>query len=356
MVVTFASIAAKPAPAPRGIHKITHVVVIMQENRSFDEYFGTFPGADGIPRRRLYPRPGSWGLRQAVPRPVGAEFGRAAQREECYRGHQRRQDGRLRRTGGIRSKRLRRSEQSQLRRGRDRRGDGIQDGCGHPELLGLREELRVAGPDVRAQPAWSLPAHLFMVSGWSARCSQPLVPGDLHERSHRSRPRTTTRTRPTMAGPISPTSCTGATSRGATTSPRERNLTATTAQSPAPQSRRTSGRPKPGTRCPTSSPSTRTASSATSGPHRVSSLQPAAAPARRLLGRPRPQIQRPPAETPGQRRPVLGDEPDQRDHARPELEEHCDLPRLGRLGRLLRPRRPADDRRERLRAARSRPW
>ena len=32
-----------------GIHKIRHVVIIMQENRSFDSYFGTYPGADGIP-------------------------------------------------------------------------------------------------------------------------------------------------------------------------------------------------------------------------------------------------------------------------------------------------------------------
>ena len=31
-----------------GIHKIRHVVMIMQENRSFDSYFGTFPGANGI--------------------------------------------------------------------------------------------------------------------------------------------------------------------------------------------------------------------------------------------------------------------------------------------------------------------
>src|SRR5512147_1991292 len=29
--------------------KIKHVVIIMQENRSFDTYFGTYPGADGIP-------------------------------------------------------------------------------------------------------------------------------------------------------------------------------------------------------------------------------------------------------------------------------------------------------------------
>jgi phospholipase C len=32
-----------------GLSKIQHVIVIMQENRSFDHYFGTFPGADGIP-------------------------------------------------------------------------------------------------------------------------------------------------------------------------------------------------------------------------------------------------------------------------------------------------------------------
>ena len=40
---------------PSGIHKIKHVIIVMQENRSFDSYFGTFPGADGIPtdgRRR----------------------------------------------------------------------------------------------------------------------------------------------------------------------------------------------------------------------------------------------------------------------------------------------------------------
>ena len=30
-------------PAAAGIHKIKHVVVVMQENRSFDHYFGTFP-------------------------------------------------------------------------------------------------------------------------------------------------------------------------------------------------------------------------------------------------------------------------------------------------------------------------
>ncbi|MBI3743925.1 MAG: hypothetical protein HY261_06545, partial [Chloroflexi bacterium] len=32
-------------------NKIKHVVIIMQENRSFDSYFGTYPGVDGIAMR-----------------------------------------------------------------------------------------------------------------------------------------------------------------------------------------------------------------------------------------------------------------------------------------------------------------
>ncbi len=40
---------------PDGIHKIKHVIIVMQENRSFDSYFGTFPGADGIPMRHGVP-------------------------------------------------------------------------------------------------------------------------------------------------------------------------------------------------------------------------------------------------------------------------------------------------------------
>ncbi|MGI8741359.1 MAG: alkaline phosphatase family protein [Bryobacteraceae bacterium] len=34
---------------PPGLEKIKHFVFIMQENRSFDHYFGTYPGAEGLP-------------------------------------------------------------------------------------------------------------------------------------------------------------------------------------------------------------------------------------------------------------------------------------------------------------------
>src|SRR3954465_15372560 len=42
--------------APAGINKIKHIIVVMQENRSFDSYFGTFPGANGIPMKNGKPR------------------------------------------------------------------------------------------------------------------------------------------------------------------------------------------------------------------------------------------------------------------------------------------------------------
>jgi acid phosphatase len=35
-------------PAPRGLERIEHIVVIYAENRSFDNLYGLFPGADGI--------------------------------------------------------------------------------------------------------------------------------------------------------------------------------------------------------------------------------------------------------------------------------------------------------------------
>lgn len=48
-----------PAPIP-GSEKIEHVVWIIQENHSFDNYFGTFPGADGLPPSTCLPKmPGS---------------------------------------------------------------------------------------------------------------------------------------------------------------------------------------------------------------------------------------------------------------------------------------------------------
>lgn len=41
--------ADEPGPPPTPNTPIEHIIVLMQENRTFDNYFGTYPGADGIP-------------------------------------------------------------------------------------------------------------------------------------------------------------------------------------------------------------------------------------------------------------------------------------------------------------------
>jgi phospholipase C len=48
---------APPPAAPPGLEKIQHFVFIMQENRSFDHYFGTYPGAEGLPPGVCVPDP-----------------------------------------------------------------------------------------------------------------------------------------------------------------------------------------------------------------------------------------------------------------------------------------------------------
>ena len=47
--------ASTASNASGDIHKIKHIIVIMQENRSFDSYFGTYPGVDGIPSQNGVP-------------------------------------------------------------------------------------------------------------------------------------------------------------------------------------------------------------------------------------------------------------------------------------------------------------
>ena len=55
-----------------GIHKIKHVVVIQQENRSFDSYFGTYPGRGRDPdeERRCRPSASTTPRRASAWRPT----------------------------------------------------------------------------------------------------------------------------------------------------------------------------------------------------------------------------------------------------------------------------------------------
>ena len=68
--------ARRPGARRRPATPIEHFVVLMQENHSFDNYFGTFPGANGIPASTCMPvGAGSPALCPAVSprRPCGSD-------------------------------------------------------------------------------------------------------------------------------------------------------------------------------------------------------------------------------------------------------------------------------------------
>jgi phospholipase C len=172
--------AARPAAVPlEGIHKIRHVVLIFQENRSFDSYFGTYPGADGIPMDRGTPLVCSLdpGTRRCLApyhdkrdRNIGGPHDHLSAVHDI---NHRQMDGFV---GQARAA-LRRSCGP----------DPNQPGCingGRIDVMGYHDAHEIPNywayarhfvlQDHMFQPntSWSLPAHLFAVSGWSARCSK----------------------------------------------------------------------------------------------------------------------------------------------------------------------------------------
>jgi phospholipase C len=179
-----------PGPPPttaqlRGIHKIRHVVVIMQENRSFDSYFGTYPGADGIPGLA-----GNRGQLPCLPNPRTGH---------CVRPFHDRQDRSLGGPhaswnavsdvdhGGMdgfvaqQEKGLLRCAQTFNPRcggaAGQRRADvmGYHTGADIPNYWAYAHDFVLQDHMFQSDASWSLPSHLYMVSAWSARCAVPGV-------------------------------------------------------------------------------------------------------------------------------------------------------------------------------------
>jgi phospholipase C len=172
---------AKPSPAAEdGIHKIRHVVVIMQENRSFDSYFGTYPGADGIPMRNgvptvCVPDP----ARGACVKPfydgarvnAGGPHGVVAAAADVNRGHMngfiaQQQLGRR-----ASCKKLVTSPACTAAVGGRPDVMGYHDGRDLPNYWAYARNFVLQDHMFEPNASWSLPAHLFLVSEWSARCS-----------------------------------------------------------------------------------------------------------------------------------------------------------------------------------------
>jgi phospholipase C len=158
-----------------GIHKIRHIVVIMQENRSFDSYFGTYPGADGLPKNVCVPDP----LRGGCDRPYHSRrnknFGGPHDHLDAMRDIA---GGRM--NGFVASAEGGRRHFCRMHINSPRCSLSPK----RPDVMGYHTAREIpnywsyAGhfvlQDHMFEPttSWSLPAHLDLVSGWSAKCAR----------------------------------------------------------------------------------------------------------------------------------------------------------------------------------------
>ncbi len=169
-----------------GIHKIKHVVIIMQENRSFDQYFGTYPGANGIPAGVCVPDPQNGGCVKP--------FHDSADRN--YGGPHSANNATADINGGQMNGFVGQAERGQRCTGTnpncnqcppDQQGLPVQpskciDVMGYHDAREIPNYWKYAQDYVlqdrmfEPNASWSLPEHLFQVSEWSAFCTDPLNP------------------------------------------------------------------------------------------------------------------------------------------------------------------------------------
>ena len=174
--------AASHAAPPPGIHKIRHVIVIMQENRSFDSYFGTYPGADGIPMRNgvptgCVPDPATGACISPYPNHAninnGGPHGAGAARRDIAYGQM---NGFVSALQHARPRCANVNDPNCAALGVFRRqgGDvmGYHTGSDIPNYWAYAKHFVLQDHMFEPNASWSLPAHLFEVSEWSARCTQ----------------------------------------------------------------------------------------------------------------------------------------------------------------------------------------
>jgi phospholipase C len=165
-----------------GIHKIRHVVIIMQENRSFDSYFGTYPGADGIPG--LGENPGTPPClpdpdRHACDRPyhdasnrnAGGPHGHVTALADVAGG---RMDGFISQAEVGRSSYCKKHFDDPRCSYMPAKPDvmGYHDWREIPNYWDYASQFVLQDHMFESDSSWSLPEHLYLVSGWSAKCTK----------------------------------------------------------------------------------------------------------------------------------------------------------------------------------------
>jgi phospholipase C len=169
--------ADPPGPSyliPPGIHKIKHVIIVMQENRSFDSYFGTFPGATGIPMKHgrpavCVPKPGGGCTRPyhlAADTNTGGPHGVADAIADRDHG---KMDGFIKqRFIGLKSCKPPGKPTCHIRIKPDVMG--YHTAAEIPNYWAYARNFSLDDHMFEGVRSWSLAAHLSMVSAWSARC------------------------------------------------------------------------------------------------------------------------------------------------------------------------------------------
>src|ERR1700722_11029392 len=169
--------SSSQAVAAQGIHKIKHVVIIRQENPSFDNYFGTFPGVDGIPGLA-----GNPGRVPCVPDPL---------RRRCVRPYHDSKDvdyGGPHELGAFITD-YDKGRMDGFVRARENCTNSIDpkdcialltlDMMGYhdqreiPNYWTYARQFVLQDHMFESNASWSLPAHLFLVSEWAALCTTP---------------------------------------------------------------------------------------------------------------------------------------------------------------------------------------
>src|SRR5436305_4868315 len=175
-----------PVDPALGFGNINHLIFVVQENRSFDSYFGTFPGADGLPRRPN----GSFDV--CVPdaggtcrRPfhdsgqydMGGPHGQSAALNDIDGG---RMDGFI---GSIVHR------QACSHRPNVACTAAAADVKGHPaDVMGYHDAREIPNYWAYAKhyvlqdrmfaptDSWTLPSHLYLTSAWAATCTNLTSP------------------------------------------------------------------------------------------------------------------------------------------------------------------------------------
>ena len=182
----------------QGIHKIKHVIIIMQENRSFDHYFGTFPGADGL------------ALKNGVSPECNTDPD-TRQRDCPYLDHQDRNGGAPHSAaaaakaidGGKMDGFVQVAADSMKVRCKNPTDPncGEDGGLGPKRVMAYHVQSDIPNywtyakdfvlQDHMFEPvaSWSLASHLYMVSAWSAKCTDPNDPKTCTSDVARKKPR-----------------------------------------------------------------------------------------------------------------------------------------------------------------------